>query len=162
MAFVSEATYHKALEAAHHFGEKVEKVKAKAEKKALEIKGTIETVGGGAFAGYARGHFEDEAGEWKLFGLDVAPDLAAGLTAIGLGYFEVLGRVSEDSLHVGNGITAFYTGMRTREIAKKRKSEGKVLGSGRVGRAFPGNTARGASLGAEALTDEELARSYGG
>jgi hypothetical protein len=107
--------------------------KARAEKKAGEIKDGAEIVGAAAFMGLLRGYAESKGIAFTVPYTNIDYELLAGLGLVGAGMFFVGEKYDDDCLMLGYGCLAHYAGQVSRKFAK---SEPLVAGN-----MFPSYTA---------------------
>lgn len=114
-------------------------------KKAQEVRSSLETVGAAGAMGFLRGKFEDDAGVWNVPFIGFDYELVTSIAMIGSGMFELWGKNSQlntSMINGGNGIGAHWFGQTMRKMSRAGKMEGRILGSFTQ---VAGNTATGAN-----------------
>jgi hypothetical protein len=110
---------------------KMAKMKARAEEKAGELKDGLEIVGAASLMGLIRGYAEakggtDGQGQFVIPGTAIDIELISGLTLVGLGMSDLLGKYDNDSLMLGYGILAHYAGQVARNSTRESVAAGKM------------------------------------
>lgn len=119
---------------------RLRRINAQGEKTIVAIRTSVETVGAGAAAGYARGRFEDPADPNKYAVADIDPEIVASAPLLLLGFSGMLGSASPDALAVGNGVLSFYAGLQALDMGAKHRREdvGSARGYSTQGRRTMG------------------------
>lgn len=112
--------------------------KQKAKETAGIVMATAEVAGAGFGAGYLRGRYGDENGDWKIAGVD--GDLGLAFVLHGLAFANTLGQYDEHAHNLGNGFLASWThaqGMRMGDESKTAALTGtqgarQMTGAGRM------------------------------
>lgn len=118
--------------------ERISKWRAEAAHTAGVVMATAEVSGAGFGAGYLRGRYGDENGDWKIAGID--GDLGLAFVLHGMAFAKVLGAYDEHAHNLGNGFLASWThaqGMRMGDEAKTAALTGtqgarQLSGAGRM------------------------------
>jgi hypothetical protein len=117
-----------------HYKKLAERARATAKNMREKAEGTlqqavtsVEVVGAGFLASYARGRMGDENGQWLIGGVDF--DLAAGLGMHALGFLGAFGRYDEHAHALGNGALACYAVHKGFALGDEAKHKTSSAGS---------------------------------
>lgn len=120
-----------------------QRIRAKAEEKAGEMKITLETQAACASAAYLMGRIETKTGKpLELFGVPADGLVGAGLVAAA--FLDLTGKYDEDMLNIGNGVLSAFVARKAYTFGVSAAKEGRFLGANAVGNLFGAGHVRAA------------------
>lgn len=134
-----------------------DRIKAKAEEKAGEMKTTLEVQGACAVSSYVVGRLEQKNGKpLEIFG--VPADAAAGAVLVGAAILDLTGKYDEDALNMGNGVLAGFVARKMYAMGTRAQQKGTLFGASSIP-AISGGHRVGGVASADAELAEQLRRS---
>lgn len=108
-----------------------DRIKAKAEEKAGEMKTVLEVVGACAISSYVIGRIEQKTGKAaEIFGMPA--DGAVGLAMVGMAMLDLAGKYDEDLLNIGVGVSCGFVSRKGYAMGHAAQQKGNLFGASSI------------------------------